>query len=72
MIVGEETMGVAHVLQKYQINDHISIKVPIAIPLHPKTHASWADTGVIPDLPSAECLSLDEAHKLAKQYLSNF
>ncbi|PCH94703.1 MAG: hypothetical protein COB83_10830 [Gammaproteobacteria bacterium] len=72
VIVGEETMGVAYLIQKQRINDHISINIPIAIPLHPTTHTNWAQTGVIPDLDTAANLSLETAHKIAKEYLGIF
>ena len=72
VIVGEETMGVAYVLQKHKINDYISLNIPIAIPLHPVTHSNWEKTGVIPDLDIAANLSLDAAHKMAKLYLGRF
>ncbi len=72
IIVGEETMGVAYVMQKQKINDYISINIPIAIPLHPTTNTNWAQTGVIPDLDIAANLSLEAAHKLAKQHLGIF
>ncbi len=72
VIVGEETMGVAYVLQKQKINAHISINIPIAIPLHPTTKTNWAEIGVIPDLHTTANLSLDAAHKLAKEYLGIF
>jgi C-terminal processing protease CtpA/Prc len=72
VIVGEETMGVAYVLQKQKINDYISINIPIAIPLHPTTNTNWSGIGVIPDLDTKANLSLDAAHKLAKEFLGVF
>ena len=72
VIVGEETMGVAYVMQKQKINDYISLNIPIAIPLHPTTNTNWAEMGVIPDLHTTAKLSLDAAHKLAKEYLGIF
>lgn len=72
VIVGEETMGVAYVLQKKKINENISINLPIAIPLHPVTTTNWAKIGVIPDSISTVELSLEVAHKLAKAYLGRF
>ncbi len=72
VIVGEETMGVAYVLQKQKINDYISLNIPIAIPLHSTTKTNWAEIGVIPDLNTPANLSLDAAHKLAKEYLGIF
>ncbi|GHF00236.1 S41 family peptidase [Thalassotalea profundi] len=71
-IVGENTMGIAHVLQNKKINNHISLTIPIAIHLHPATHSNWEKTGVIPDLDIAANLSVDAAHKMAKQYLGIF
>lgn len=72
VIVGEETMGVAYVLQKKKINDYISINIPIAIPFHPITNTNWSGIGVIPDLHSKASLSLDAAHKMALQHLGMF
>ncbi|MCJ8319204.1 MAG: S41 family peptidase [Colwellia sp.] len=72
VIVGEETMGIAYVMQKQKINDYISLNIPIAIPLHPTTNTNWAEIGVIPDLHTTANLSLDAAHKLAKEYLGVF
>jgi len=72
VIVGEETMGVAYVVQKQKINAHISLNMPIAIPLHPKTNSNWEGIGVIPDIPVAADLALEAAHKTAKQHLHRF
>lgn len=72
VIVGEDTMGVAYVLQTLKLNDYISINIPIAIPLHPTTNTNWSEIGVIPDLHTKANLSLDAAHKLAKEYLGIF
>lgn len=72
IIVGEETMGVAYVLKSQKINNYISLNMPIAIPLNPITKTNWAEVGVIPDLDVAANLSLDAAHKMAKQYLGIF
>jgi len=69
IIVGEETMGVAYVLRKYKINNNISLHMPIAIHLNPNTKTNWAEIGVIPDVYTNSSLSLDKAHKMAKQYL---
>ncbi|PKG83172.1 hypothetical protein CXF85_11605 [Colwellia sp. 75C3] len=72
VIVGEKTMGIAHVLQNQKINNYISLNIPIAIPINPTTHSNWEKTGVTPDLDVAANLSLDAAHKMAKQYLGIF
>ncbi|MEW6983512.1 S41 family peptidase [Colwelliaceae bacterium 6471] len=72
VIVGEETMGVAYVIKKQKINAHISLNIPVAIPLHPKTNNNWERTGVTPDVYSAADLGLETAHKLAKEYLGIF
>jgi C-terminal processing protease CtpA/Prc len=72
VIVGEETMGAAYVLQKQKINDYISLNIPIAIPLHPTTKTNWGEIGVIPDLDTTANLSLDAAHQMAKKHLGVF
>jgi hypothetical protein len=72
IIVGEETMGVAYVLRKHKINNNISLHMPIAIHLNPNTKTNWAEIGVIPDVYTNSSLSLDKAHKMAKQYLGIF
>ena len=72
VIVGEETMGVAYILQKQKINAHFSLNMPIAIPIHPKTLSNWEGIGVIPDIPVAADLALDAAHKKAKEHLHIF
>jgi C-terminal processing protease CtpA/Prc len=72
VIVGEKTMGIAHVIQKQEINNYISLNIPIAIHLHPTTQVNWEKTGVIPDLDVDASSSLEEAHKMAKQYLGIF
>ncbi len=72
VIVGEETMGIAYVLQEHKINHYISITIPIAIPVHPKTTTNWSGIGVIPDLHTEASLSLDAAHQLAKEHLGVF
>ncbi len=72
VVVGEETIGVGYVMQKQKINEYISLNIPIAKPLHPITNTNWEQTGVIPDLTIAADLSLEAAHKLAKEYLGKF
>jgi len=72
VIVGEQTMGIAYVLQQYKINERFSIKMPIALFLHPKTNSNWQDIGVVPDLTVKTSKSLAAAHKLAKQHLGIF
>jgi len=72
VIVGEETMGIAYLLQKLKINDYISLNIPIAIQVHPKTQTNWEHTGVIPDVYIAADLALDTAHQMAKEYLAIF
>jgi len=72
VVVGEESMGVAYILQKYKINSRISFTVPIAIPLHGETQMNWEKIGVIPDLTIDADLSLEAAHKMAKEYLGIF
>lgn len=72
VIVGEETLGVAYVLQNQDINGVISLSIPIGIHLNPITNANWGEIGVIPDLNIAANLSSKEAHKMAKRYLGIF
>lgn len=72
VIVGEETMGVAYIVQKQKINNYLSVSVPIAISNHPTTASHWEGVGVTPDVNIAQELALDYAHNMAKQYLNRF
>ena len=69
VIVGEETMGVAYIIQQHMINNYISLKLPIAIPLHPLTKTNWSKVGVVPDVDISASLSLEAAHEIAMEYL---
>lgn len=69
VIVGEETMGVAYILKKQEINSHISVNIPIAMP---KSSMNWEQSGVTPDVYIEADLALKAAHKLAKAYLGVF
>jgi hypothetical protein len=69
IIVGEETMGVAYILKKQEINSHISLNIPIAMP---KSNMNWEQSGVTPDVYIEADLALEAAHKLAKAYLGVF
>ncbi len=72
VIVGEQTMGVALISKKYQINEYISVNMPVAMPIHPVTNTNWEQQGVIPDYMIEAKLSFDFAYKLAKQTLMLF
>ncbi|GAA5141505.1 S41 family peptidase [Thalassotalea piscium] len=69
VIVGEQTMGVALISKQQKVNEFISISMPIAIPIHPKTNTNWERHGVIPDFTVEAEHSFDLAYKLAKEYL---
>jgi hypothetical protein len=66
VIVGEQTMGVAHWSQELKVNDWLMMKLPVAIPLNPITQSNWEGNGVIPDNKTDASSSFALALKLAK------
>lgn len=72
VIVGEKTMGVALISKELQVNEFISINMPIAFPVHPVMNTNWEQDGVIPDFIANSDLSFDLAYKLAKGHLEVF
>jgi hypothetical protein len=69
VIVGKPTMGVALISQKKKVNEFVSIEMPIAIPIHPKTQTNWEQEGVVPDYDVQADYSFDFAYELAKETL---
>lgn len=69
VVIGEQTMGTALIVQQREINSCLNISMPIAIPIHPKTKTNWQDNGVSPDIESSAKLSFDIALQLARENL---
>lgn len=69
VIVGEQTMGVANIVNTLKVNELISVSMPIAIPIHPITNNNWQQYGVVPDYQVDAKGSFDTAYQLAKQHL---
>ena len=64
-LVGETTIGMAHPVQPFPLDDGFAINVPIGRPINPISGADWQGSGVAPDVavPAAEALA--SAHELA-------
>lgn len=69
VIIGEQTMGVAYIVNTLKVNEFISVSMPIAMPSHPNTHNNWHQSGVVPDYKVDAKRSFDIAYQLAKQHL---
>ena len=65
-IVGEKTMGAAHVANPFIVNDYFIINLPFAVPVNPITNSNWEGTGVEPDIP---CKAEDAVEAVYKNEL---
>lgn len=65
-IVGERTVGAAHIASLHRIDDHFAIAVPFAKPVNPISKGEWEGTGVAPDVEVKEVNTLTKATKLAR------
>jgi len=66
-VVGETTLGGAHLVGGHSITDYFAIGVPFAKAINPISHTDWEGTGVVPDVKVAAADALTTAEKLATQ-----
>lgn len=52
-IVGQTTMGIAHLVSGHKINSMFTGRLSVARPVHPLTKTDWEGKGVIPDIKVA-------------------
>lgn len=65
VIVGETTGGGAHATELHRIDEHFSMRIPIARPINPITKTNWQGAGVKPDVPIKADRALLAAHVAA-------
>lgn len=66
-LVGQTSGGGANPGGTRGINEHLSVFIPTGKAINPITGTNWEGTGVIPDAETAEDMSLDRAHDMAKK-----
>jgi len=66
-LIGETTMGGAHMVETRRIDDHFSARVPSGRPI---TKTDWEGTGVEPDVKVAADQALEAARKLATEEIN--
>lgn len=59
-IIGEVTRGGAHTVQRYRINEHFAVQVPVGRSINTVTKTNWEGKGVMPDIQT----TADKAFKL--------
>lgn len=69
VIIGEPTMGVAHLSKAFAIGSYLRISLPYATTEHPVTKSNWEGQGVMPDYNVKASKSNEYAQKLARKYL---
>ncbi|MFE0465262.1 S41 family peptidase [Kitasatospora sp. NPDC058965] len=68
LVVGETTRGGAHPTGSYQLDAHISVRVPSARGISVATGTNWEGVGVAPDLavPADQALEVAHQHALTR------
>ena len=69
-LIGETTRGGAHMFEVKPIDDHFSVRVPVARSVSHITKTNWEGTGIEPDVKVAADQALDVALKLAAEEIS--
>ncbi|QKV76965.1 S41 family peptidase [Amycolatopsis sp. Hca4] len=67
--VGEVTRGGAHPCDRYKVDTHLDVTVPIARSYDPETGENWEGVGVTPDIPAAADKAFDTAYALALRHV---
>jgi C-terminal processing protease CtpA/Prc len=68
-IVGDSTMGAAHLTTRIPISKHFRIAVPFGRSVNPVTHADWEGTGVRPDMAAPGNRATEVAYESALRSL---
>jgi retinol-binding protein 3 len=68
-LVGETTVGAAHLIDVYQLNPHFELRVSVGRAVHPLTGENWEGRGVIPDIPVPAEEALPVAYRYALQHI---
>ncbi len=69
-IVGEVTVGGAHLGSTERLSDHFAMFVPSGRSVNPTTGTNWEGVGVMPDLAATRELALPVAHLAALRKLA--
>lgn len=64
-VVGETSRGGAHPVQRYRINEHFGVQVPVARTINAVTKTDWEGKGVLPDIQTTPDKALKVAHLTA-------
>ncbi|MFF5210897.1 S41 family peptidase [Streptosporangium sp. NPDC000396] len=68
-IVGERTKGGAHPGDRYRVDTHLRVFVPIGRAINPVTGSNWEGTGVVPDVDLPAESAFDHAYRLALRHV---
>ncbi len=68
-IVGETTVGAAHLIDVYQLNAHFELRVSVGRAMNPLTGENWEGKGVIPDIAVVQEEALPTAYRHALQQI---
>lgn len=68
-IVGEISRGGAHTIQRFRIDAHFGVQVPVGRSINPITKTNWEGKGVIPDVQTPADKALKVAHLKALKRL---
>jgi len=68
-IIGRKTMGVSSLSQEFVINEWLTLKLPVALPINPITKSNWEGEGVIPDIDVDTKRSFETAYQHARNLI---
>ena len=68
-VVGETTGGGAHPVDIHKVNDHFSVRIPVARAINPVTKGDWEGVGVRPDVTVTASEALERAQELARSHV---
>jgi C-terminal processing protease CtpA/Prc len=68
-VVGEPTLGAAHLASAYRLGDHFYAAIPNQSSINPVTHTNWEGVGVIPDIPTPPLKAFAAAKDLLQRRL---
>ena len=70
ILVGEQTDGGAHLASLYRLHPHVEASIPVGRAVNPVTGSNWQEVGVTPDAVAPAASALEEAHRLALEWIS--
>ena len=71
VVLGENTMGIAHLTKSVKVGDNIILKLPYAVVTGPLADNSWDETGISPDYFTPNDKAIKKAYDLAVSQITN-